>query len=246
MSWVACEDTIPNLSRSALHRCLQRHGISRLPVEETTGAAQAVQDLRDRLRPHRQLRAAPRRRQAGHVPRHRPGLEVHLRRVPRQRRQDGRLGLPQATSWRSSPTRSTPCSPTTAWPSPTCPRTGSGPSRRFLGPHIFDRVCIEQRHRAPADQALSPVDQRPGRADEPHDQGRHGQGLPLRRPGKPQGPCPGLRHRLQLRQAPQGAEMANTLSGHLRGLDESTRQSSRSTRTTSSRDHTPSKFAFIC
>ena len=29
-------DTIPNLSRSALHRCLQRHGISRLPVEETS------------------------------------------------------------------------------------------------------------------------------------------------------------------------------------------------------------------
>jgi hypothetical protein len=28
-------DTIPNVSRSALHRCLQRHGISRLPVEET-------------------------------------------------------------------------------------------------------------------------------------------------------------------------------------------------------------------
>jgi hypothetical protein len=26
-------DTIPNLSRSALHRCLQRHGISRLPKE---------------------------------------------------------------------------------------------------------------------------------------------------------------------------------------------------------------------
>ena len=31
-------DTIPSLSRSALHRCLQRHGISpRLPVEETAG-----------------------------------------------------------------------------------------------------------------------------------------------------------------------------------------------------------------
>jgi len=29
------KDTVPNLSRSALHRCLQRHGISRLPVEET-------------------------------------------------------------------------------------------------------------------------------------------------------------------------------------------------------------------
>src|ERR687893_2262214 len=28
--------TIPNLSRSALHRCLQRHGISRRPASETT------------------------------------------------------------------------------------------------------------------------------------------------------------------------------------------------------------------
>ena len=30
-------DTIPNLSRSALHRRLQRHGISRLPKEEASG-----------------------------------------------------------------------------------------------------------------------------------------------------------------------------------------------------------------
>jgi len=29
------KDSIPHLSRSALHRCLQRHGISRLGVEET-------------------------------------------------------------------------------------------------------------------------------------------------------------------------------------------------------------------
>jgi hypothetical protein len=27
----ALQPTIPHLSRSALHRCLQRHGISRLP-----------------------------------------------------------------------------------------------------------------------------------------------------------------------------------------------------------------------
>jgi hypothetical protein len=30
------KDTIPNLTRSSLHRCLQRHGISRLPAAETT------------------------------------------------------------------------------------------------------------------------------------------------------------------------------------------------------------------
>ena len=35
----------------------------------------------------------------------------------------------------------------------------------------------EERHRAPVDQALSPLDQRPGRANEPRDQGRHSQGL---------------------------------------------------------------------
>jgi hypothetical protein len=34
---LAClEDTIPNLSRSALHRCLQRHDVSRLPAGEAT------------------------------------------------------------------------------------------------------------------------------------------------------------------------------------------------------------------
>ena len=33
-SWAACAATIPTLSRSAWHRCLQRHGISRLPKDE--------------------------------------------------------------------------------------------------------------------------------------------------------------------------------------------------------------------
>ena len=31
----ALRDTIPNLRRSVLHRCLQRHGIFRLPKTET-------------------------------------------------------------------------------------------------------------------------------------------------------------------------------------------------------------------
>src|SRR3546814_4317895 len=29
--FIALKDVIPNLTRSSLHRCLQRHGISRLP-----------------------------------------------------------------------------------------------------------------------------------------------------------------------------------------------------------------------
>ena len=47
------------------------------------------------------------------------------------------------------------------------------------------------RHRAPAHQTLQSVDQWPDRAHEPGHQGRHREGLPLREPGKPQGPRPG-------------------------------------------------------
>src|SRR3712207_5040281 len=50
--------TIPTLSRSALHRCLARHGISRLPQGDEGLQAEALRRDRDRLRPHRRLRAA--------------------------------------------------------------------------------------------------------------------------------------------------------------------------------------------
>src|ERR1700722_9727396 len=134
----------------------------------------------------------------------------------------GRARPFSATPCRSSPIRSTPCSPTMAWPLPTCPEPGRPqpplPGTPYLRPSLH-----EERHRAPVDQALSPLDQRPGRANEPHDQGRHSQDLPLRRSAQPEGPCPGLRHRLQLRQPLEGPEMANALSSHLRGLDESSR-----------------------
>jgi hypothetical protein len=46
--------------------------------------------------------------------------------------------------------------------------------------HIFDRVCDESRHRAPADQDQTSLDQRSGRANESDNQGGHGQALPLR------------------------------------------------------------------
>ena len=54
--------------------------------------------------------------------------------------------------------------------------------------------------------------------DEPHGEERHRQGLPLSRPGSAPRPRPGLRDRLQLRQAPQGATLANPVPGHLRCL----------------------------
>src|SRR3982751_929811 len=62
-------ECIPKLTRSALHRCLVWHGISRLRREYLQ--AQVLCRDKDRLRPHRPLRVAPGERQAPHVSGHR-------------------------------------------------------------------------------------------------------------------------------------------------------------------------------
>ena len=81
----ALQATIPHLTRSSLHRCLQRHGISRLPeVEGDKPSREEVQDLPDRLLPHRHRRGADRRRQALSVRRHRPDEQVRLRAAGRE------------------------------------------------------------------------------------------------------------------------------------------------------------------
>ena len=49
--YIALKDVIPHLTRSSLHRCLPRHGISRLPKGDR-GKAQEVQRLRDSLLPY--------------------------------------------------------------------------------------------------------------------------------------------------------------------------------------------------
>src|SRR5947208_16998751 len=50
----ALQATIPHLTRSSLHRCLKRHGISRLPhVENESAEKRKIQSLPDRLFPYR-------------------------------------------------------------------------------------------------------------------------------------------------------------------------------------------------
>jgi hypothetical protein len=122
------KDAIPNLSRSALHHCLQRHGVSRLPVEET-------QERRKRFKTY----------EIGYVHidscelRHADGKLVMFLAIDRVSKftyvqfhdsagkMEGSAFL-KAVVRRSFPTRSTPCSPTTAWPSPTCPRIARAPA----------------------------------------------------------------------------------------------------------------------
>src|SRR6201999_1350136 len=80
----ALQPTIPHLTRSSLHRCLQRHGVSRLPQVEGEASPKAeVQGLSDRLFPYRHRRGSNRRGQALSPCRHRQDLEVRLCRTPR-------------------------------------------------------------------------------------------------------------------------------------------------------------------
>ena len=134
-------DTIPNLSRSALHRCLQRHGISRLPVE-------AVKDQRKRFKTY----------EIGYV--HIDSCELH--------HADGELvmflaidrvskftyvefydcaGKMEGAAFLRSVVEVFPYQIHTVLTDngmafADLPKNRQGPSRRFLGPHIFDRVCI--------------------------------------------------------------------------------------------------------
>src|SRR5271169_4049296 len=91
----ALQPTLPHLTRSSLHRCLQRHGISRLPqVEGEASAKTQIQGLSDRLFSYRHRRGSNRARQALLARRHRPNVEVRLRRDAREGDAPHRGGLP--------------------------------------------------------------------------------------------------------------------------------------------------------
>ena len=91
----ALQPTIPHLTRSSLHRCLQRHGISRLPQVEGEASRQAqIQGLSDRLFPYRHRRGSNRAGQALPPRRHRSNVEVRLRRAAREGGAPHRGGLP--------------------------------------------------------------------------------------------------------------------------------------------------------
>ena len=66
----ALQPTIPHLTRSSLHRCLQRHGIADCRRSREQACQEKVQDLSDRLLPYRHRRSPDRRRQAIPLCRH--------------------------------------------------------------------------------------------------------------------------------------------------------------------------------
>ena len=136
------KDAIPNLSRSALHRCLQRHGVSRLPVEET-------QERRKRFKTY----------EIGYVHidscelRHADGKLVMFLAIDRVSKftyvefHDS-AGKMEGSAFLKAVVEVFPYKIHTVLTDngmafADLPKNREGPSRRFLGPHIFDRVCIE-------------------------------------------------------------------------------------------------------
>ena len=135
-------DAIPHLSRSALHRCLQRHGVSRLPIEET-------KEQRKRFKTY----------EIGYV--HIDSCELH--------HADGKLvmflaidrvskftyvefhdsaGKMEGSAFLSNAVQVFPYKIHTVLTDngmafADLPKNRDSPSRRFLGPHIFDRVCMK-------------------------------------------------------------------------------------------------------
>lgn len=134
-------DTIPNLSRSALHRCLQRHGISRLPVEET-------KEQRKRFRSY----------EIGYIHidscelRHADGKLVMFLAIDRVSKFThvefhDCAGKMEGAAFLQNVVEVFPYKIHTVLTDngmafADLPKNRTGPSRRFLGPHIFDRVCI--------------------------------------------------------------------------------------------------------
>jgi transposase-like protein len=135
-------DAIPHLSRSALHRCLQRHGVSRLPIEET-------REQRKRFKTY----------EIGYVHidscelRHADGKLIMFLAIDRVSKfayvefHDS-AGKMEGSAFFSNVVEVFPYKIHTVLTDngmafADLPKNRCGPSRRFLGPHIFDRVCMK-------------------------------------------------------------------------------------------------------
>ena len=103
------------------------------------------------------------------------------------------------------------------------PKNRNGPSRRYLGAHIFDRVCDENGIEHKLTKPYHPWTN--GQAERMNRTVKEAtiKVVPLSRPGKPQSPRPCFRVSLQFRQAPQGAQVEDTVRSCLPRLDDNPR-----------------------
>ena len=176
----ALQATIPHLTRSSLHRCLERRGISRLP--EVEGDKPARGKLSGYPIGFFHIDIAEVSTAEGKL-----HLFVAVDRTSKFAFAQllDRADMAAASGFlealiEARRTGSTPAHRQRHPVRRVCPRTGAG--RRPCSAATRSTASAGRTASSAAHQTQPPVDQRPGRAHEPRHQGRHRQPLPLRQP----------------------------------------------------------------
>src|SRR6202789_1076470 len=176
-----------------------------------------VQGLSDRLLPHRYRRSADGGRKALPVRGDRPPLKVRLCSAGRRRHGSFRLHFSQ----RAHPSRSihNPHGPDRQRRAVLRPAVAQKRTNGALANAYVRQDLSRAGNRTSADQAEPSLDERPGRANEPNDQGGDRQTLSLREP-RPVAPPPRrLPRRLQFRSTAQNPQGPHALRVHLQTMD---------------------------
>ena len=198
----ALQPTIPHLTRSSLHRCLQRHGIGRLPDVE--GDKPAKKKFKSYPIGYFHIDIAEVQTAEGKL-----YLYVAIDRTSKFAfvqvvRKTGRTS---AAAFLIGPDRGgslqDPHRAHRQWHPVHLPAAIRRWSDGALRDAHVRHALPGERNRAPAYQSEAPLDERAGREDEPHDQGSHGPAIPLRQPPAARSPSRRLCQRLQLRTKAQ-------------------------------------------
>src|SRR5215210_1643329 len=134
---------IPALSRSALHRCLERHGISRLPRDPEKASKRGR--FAETAMGYVHIDSCERRLAEGK--RHmflaidRVSKFTHVAFFGANTKMNGAAFLREVVE--AFPYRIHTVLTDNGMAFADLPKNRTGPSRRWLGPHIFDRVCRE-------------------------------------------------------------------------------------------------------
>jgi transposase-like protein len=211
----ALQATIPQLTRSALHRCFQRHGISRLPDLDGAPAAKKKKFKKYPIG-YFHIDLTEVRTAEGQL-----YLFVAVDRTSKFAFAQlvERANVETASAFLDALVEAIPCQIHTVLTDNGIqfadrPKNRQGPTALFRG-HPFDRGLSPPRYRAPPHQAEPSLDQRPGRTDEPYDQGSDGAHLSLRRPCAVTRTPRHVPQCLQLCQTPQNSRRPHFLSVHL-------------------------------
>ena len=136
-------DTIPKLTRSSLHRCLERHGISRLPESLDKGSKRGR--FAETTIGYVHIDISELRLAQGKL-----NMFLAIDRVSKftyvEFRDD--LGKMNGADFLRSVVEAFPYAIHTVLTDngmafADLPKNRNGPTRRYLGPHIFDRICAE-------------------------------------------------------------------------------------------------------